>query len=62
MLEENFRRTLLLSRGDFGVFIERPITAAALAVCLIMLVGSFWGYVRRRQQVIANEVAASPDA
>ena len=62
MLEENFRRTLLLSRGDFGVFIERPITAAALAVCLIMLVGSFWGYVRRRQQVIANEAAASPDA
>lgn len=42
MLEENFRRTLLLSRGDFDVFLERPITATALAVCLFLLIWTVW--------------------
>jgi TctA family transporter len=25
--EENFRRAMLISRGDLGVFVERPISA-----------------------------------
>lgn len=48
MLEENFRRTLLLSRGDFSVFIERPITAAALGVSAFLVLWSVWGHLRRR--------------
>jgi TctA family transporter len=36
MLEENFRRALLLSRGDFGVFFTRPISGTLLA-----LIGTF---------------------
>jgi putative tricarboxylic transport membrane protein len=47
MLEENFRRTLLLSRGDFSVFIERPITVVALGVCAALLLWAIWGTVRR---------------
>ena len=31
MMEENFRRALLLSRGDMSVFVERPISAAFVA-------------------------------
>ncbi|GAA0790722.1 tripartite tricarboxylate transporter permease [Cupriavidus gilardii] len=42
MMEENFRRTLLLSRGDFHVFVERPLSlgllvAAAALVAVVAL-------------------------
>ncbi len=63
MLEENFRRTLLLSRGSFGVFVERPITAVALAVCALLLIGSVWGYLRRRGLAeVAQQEALAADA
>jgi TctA family transporter len=48
MLEENFRRTLLLSRGSFNVFIERPITAVALGVCAFLLIWTVWGSLQKR--------------
>ena len=32
MLEENFRRAMLLSRGHFSVFIERPISGTLMAL------------------------------
>jgi TctA family transporter len=48
MFEENLRRTLLLSRGSFSVFIERPITAAALGVSAFLLLWSVWGFFRLR--------------
>ena len=44
--EEYFRRTLLLSKGDFSVFIERPISAAALAVAALVVAWSLWSYLR----------------
>ena len=40
MMEENFRRALLLSRGDFTVFVTRPLSGCLLltAVILVLLV------------------------
>jgi putative tricarboxylic transport membrane protein len=38
MLEENFRRALLLSRGNFGAFITRPISGTLLAVIALFIV------------------------
>jgi TctA family transporter len=38
MMEENLRRALLLSRGDWSVFVTRPISAGLLAVAVLMLV------------------------
>jgi len=38
MMEENLRRALLLSRGDWGVFVTRPISAGLLAVAALLLV------------------------
>jgi TctA family transporter len=35
--EENFRRALLISRGDMGVFVERPISAFFVALCVILI-------------------------
>ncbi len=37
MVEENFRRALLLSRGDMSVFVTRPISGAFIAVCALMV-------------------------
>jgi TctA family transporter len=38
MMEENLRRALLLSRGDWSVFVTRPLSAGLLAAGLLMLV------------------------
>lgn len=38
MLEEQFRRTLLLSDGDFTVFLTRPLSAALIGVTVLLLV------------------------
>ncbi|MEO8835145.1 MAG: tripartite tricarboxylate transporter permease, partial [Caldimonas sp.] len=46
LFEENLRRALLLSRGDFSVFIERPISASALAFTALLVGWSMWSYVR----------------
>jgi putative tricarboxylic transport membrane protein len=37
LVEENFRRALLLSRGDLRVFFERPISAGFMTVCALLI-------------------------
>ena len=59
--EENFRRALLISRGDMLVFIERPISAVFVAACVLLIGGQI--YVRLRkpkadgQSLIPEELA-----
>jgi len=38
MMEENLRRALLLSRGDWSVFVTRPISLGLLAAAALLLV------------------------
>ena len=38
MMEENLRRALLLSRGDWSVFVTRPMSAGLLAAAVLLLV------------------------
>ena len=38
MLEENFQRSLALSRGDYGVFLEGPISLTLMGVIAIAIV------------------------
>jgi len=38
MMEENLRRAMLLSRGDWSVFVTRPLSAALLAVAALLIV------------------------
>ncbi len=35
--EENFRRAMLISRGDLMTFVEKPISAFFLALCVILI-------------------------
>ena len=37
MMEENLRRALLLSRGDWTVFATRPLSASLLGAALVLL-------------------------
>jgi putative tricarboxylic transport membrane protein len=50
MLETHFRRALIISRGDYGVFLERPIAATllalALAYLLLPLAARLWAAAR----------------
>ncbi|TFZ04350.1 tripartite tricarboxylate transporter permease [Ramlibacter rhizophilus] len=38
MMEENLRRALLLSRGDFSTLVTRPLSASLLAATVLLLV------------------------
>ncbi len=53
MLEENFRRAMLLSRGSFSAFVTRPISATLLSVIGVLVV---WQVV-----VFVNKLRKSPD-
>jgi TctA family transporter len=38
MMEEHLRRAMLLSRGDWSVFVQRPISATMLGIAAIALI------------------------
>jgi putative tricarboxylic transport membrane protein len=54
MLEENFRRALLLSRGSFDIFVSRPIS-----LTLLTLIGAFvvWQFAVFGMQVSKRRAA-----
>jgi putative tricarboxylic transport membrane protein len=56
MMEENLRRALLLSRGDFTVFVTRPISLVLLlmAVALLVLI-ALPNIKKKRQEVFVEE-------
>ena len=51
-LEENFRRSVLLSRGTLMTFIDRPISATFLACCAILLLVQVYAALRRTKPPI----------
>ena len=48
LLEKEFRRALIGSRGDWWVFVDRPLSATILAISAIVLVAPLIGYAWRR--------------
>ncbi|MVW71505.1 tripartite tricarboxylate transporter permease [Bordetella sp. 15P40C-2] len=48
MLEENFRRAMLLSRGSFSTFVERPISMWVLLFTALLLVWGIRSSLRHR--------------
>jgi len=47
MLEENFRRAMLLSRGSLSVYVTRPIAAWIIGACTLLILAQLYAYVRR---------------
>jgi TctA family transporter len=63
--EENFRRSLLISRGDLMTFIDRPISAFFLFICLVLIVGQIYVWLRKpkfieQERSIEAQLPASP--
>lgn len=52
LMEENLRRSLLLARGDWSVFVTSPISAVCVGLALVMLLWPIvdWLRARRRQR------------
>ncbi len=55
LMEENFRRALLMSRGDLMTFVESPISAGLLLVALVLLVVSLLPSLRRSRDEVFQE-------
>jgi putative tricarboxylic transport membrane protein len=56
MLEENLRRALVLSRGDFTVFFRRPISLAMLLMAAVLLILIVVPAIReKREEVFVEE-------
>ncbi|WP_313064790.1 tripartite tricarboxylate transporter permease [Achromobacter animicus] len=56
MMEENFRRALLLSRGEFSTFVTRPLSATLLALAAILLVLVAMPALRKKREEAFVEV------
>ncbi|MGY3079559.1 TctA family transporter [Bradyrhizobium sp. LM6.10] len=56
-LEENFRRSLLVSRGDAMIFVERPISAFFLFLCVMLLAAQVYVRLRKPKVLAALDVA-----
>ena len=55
MMEENLRRTMLLSRGDATVFFTKPISGALLAVAILLLLITLAPAVRKTRNAAFQE-------
>jgi putative tricarboxylic transport membrane protein len=55
MMEENLRRALLLSRGDWSTFVARPLSAGLLIVAALMVVAVLLPALRRKRAVTFKE-------
>jgi TctA family transporter len=55
MLEENFRRSLIISRGSWWVFLERPICLGFLVLSLIFLLVVLLPGIRKGREVAFKE-------
>ncbi len=51
MMEEHFRRAMLLSRGDFSTFIDRPISATVLGFTVLVLLLGLRPLFKRKASV-----------
>ncbi|MBT2792743.1 tripartite tricarboxylate transporter permease [Paraburkholderia strydomiana] len=69
MVEENFRRAMLLSRGSLTIFTERPIALSFLIVCAVLIAGQLFFALRAsmrrrdmlRERVLLAEAASAAD-
>jgi putative tricarboxylic transport membrane protein len=53
MVENNLRKSLILSQGDFWIFIERPISLACLAMAAAMMIVPLLPALRARREAVA---------
>src|SRR5882757_8976664 len=55
LMEENLRRALLISRGDWTVFVTRPLSAGLMAVAAFLLVLALLPSLRKKRDEVFVE-------
>jgi putative tricarboxylic transport membrane protein len=55
MMENNLRKALISSHGDFWVFVQRPISLVCLLLALLLLASAALPALRSRRERIAVE-------
>jgi putative tricarboxylic transport membrane protein len=55
LLEEKMRQALIISRGSFMTFIERPISLGLLVVALVVLVIALLPSISKKRDVVFTE-------
>lgn len=58
-LEENFRRSMLISRGDVLVFLERPISAFFLLLCAVLIVAQIYVRLRKPKAISTPDLSSA---
>jgi TctA family transporter len=49
-MEEYLRRALTISRGDWNVFIDRPLSATLLAIAVVLLIIVTLPFIRKKRE------------
>ncbi|MET0605236.1 MAG: tripartite tricarboxylate transporter permease [Beijerinckiaceae bacterium] len=55
LMEENLRRAMIISRGDMLTFVERPLSAALLAVAAILIIIALMPAMNKKRDVVFTE-------
>jgi putative tricarboxylic transport membrane protein len=55
LLENNLRKSLILSQGDFAIFVTRPLSAACLVLAVLLLVSPLLPALAQRRRAVAVE-------
>ena len=50
LLENNLRRSLLISQDGYWIFLDRPVSALLLGINILLIAGAFWFAIRKRPQ------------
>jgi TctA family transporter len=59
--EESFRRAMVLSRGDLFTFLDRPISAAFIGLCVALIAAQIYARLRSRRRRLAADPHAVPE-
>lgn len=55
LMEENLRRAMLISRGDWSVFVTRPLSAVLLGFAVILLILTLLPMLRKKREEVFVE-------
>jgi putative tricarboxylic transport membrane protein len=58
LMEEYLRRSILMSRGDWSVFVDiqnRPISAGLIAIAVIMMIVAFLPAINKKRDAVFTE-------
>jgi TctA family transporter len=59
--EENFRRAMLISRGDILVFVKHPISAFFVFLCVLLILAQVYVRLRKPKALASLDLKLATD-